>query len=103
MATSKQELRDEISAVLIRYRRRISDRGGVVPEACIDELVAVAERHGSPSPLRLADRLTAEEYDELVAEWTAKFGSGAAPAAKPVPGPGRRQARRPTEPAEFPA
>lgn len=101
MATSERAgLRDDLAAVLIRYRRRISDRGGVVPDACLDELVAAVE--GGPSPLRL-DRLTAEEYDELVAEWTAKFGSGAAPAAKPVPGPGRRQARRPAEPAEVPA
>lgn len=81
MATSEQNrpravLTAEISAVLIRYRRRISDRGGVVPDACLDELVAVAERHtGEQAPV----------------------------AGKPVPGPGRRQARRPPEPAEFPA
>lgn len=77
MATSERAgLRDELAAVLIRYRRRISDRGGVVPDACMDELVAVAERHtGVPVPV----------------------------AGKPVPGPGRRPARRQAEPAESPA
>lgn len=76
MATSKQQLRDELGAVLIRYRRRISDLGGVVPDACVDELVAVAERHTEQAP-------------------TATVAGKA-----PVPGPGRRQVRRP---AEFPA
>ncbi len=48
MATSERAgLRDELAAVLVRYRRRISDLGGVVPEACLDDLVAVAERHGA--------------------------------------------------------
>lgn len=82
MATSEQNRRAvltaEISAVLIRYRRRISDRGGVVPDACLDELVAVAERH------------TGEQAPAVAAK-------------PPVPGPGRRQPRRQVEPAEFPA
>ncbi|HYS41930.1 MAG TPA: hypothetical protein VEO01_40450 [Pseudonocardiaceae bacterium] len=74
MATSEQ-LRVELVAVLVRYRRRISDRGGVVPEACVGELVAVAERH------------------------TAGWAPDPAPVAvkPPVPGPGRRQVRRPAE------
>lgn len=81
MTEAKQDRRAgltaEITAVLIRYRRRISDRGGVVPDACLDELVAVAERHGGEP----------------------------ATAAAPIPGApaGRRQMRRQAEPAEIPA
>jgi hypothetical protein len=68
----------EITAVLIRYRRRISDRGGVVPDACLDELVAVAERHGGGSP-------------------------GPAVAGQPGPRPKAPRKRADEHPAEVPA
>lgn len=101
MATSEQNgpravLTAEISAVLIRYRRRISDRGGVVPDACLDELVAVAERPagrpaGRPEPYETPSRgrgvtVVSAEVETVTQRPTAP--------ATPVPGPGRRQARR---------
>jgi len=106
MATSRQELRAEISAVLIRYRRRISDRGGVAPDACLDELVAVAGQHaGEPVPPRPEPYETPSRgrgVTVVSAEVETVTQRPTAPAT-PVPGPGRRQARRQVEPTEFPA